>query len=321
MRTSIFPASWNDQQLAAEVAGVVDENVTGVRVVKAFGQEQREVARLTDTARRLFASRVRSVQAPGALHAARSRRSRPSCRWRSSPSAAGWRSITGSSLGTFLAFSTYAIQLMAPVRMFATILAVAQQARAGAERILDILDSNPLVTETADASDLPPVARAASSSTTSASATCHDEPVLDGFTLADRTRARRWRSSAPRARASRRSRCCSHASTTSPAARSASTASTSATSRSHRCAARSGSCSRRRSSSPTRCGPTSPTRRPDATDAEVEAAARGRRGARVHHRPAGRLRHGRRRTGPHALRRPASAGRRWPGPCSPTRAS
>ncbi len=61
------------------------------------------------------------------------------------------------SLGTFLAFSTYALQLVSPVRMFANVLAVSQQARAGAERILDILDSNPLVVESPDATTLQPV--------------------------------------------------------------------------------------------------------------------------------------------------------------------
>ena len=50
-------------------------------------------------------------------------------------------------LGTFLAFSTYLVQLVAPVRMFAGMVAVAQQARAGAERIFELLDSNPLVAE------------------------------------------------------------------------------------------------------------------------------------------------------------------------------
>src|SRR3954447_13028876 len=46
LRTSVFPASWDAQQRAGEVANVVEEDVTGVRVVKGFGQEQRELDRL-----------------------------------------------------------------------------------------------------------------------------------------------------------------------------------------------------------------------------------------------------------------------------------
>src|SRR4051812_4231454 len=48
LRTTIFPASWDAQQRAGEVAGVVDETVTGVRVVKGFGQEDRELSHLAD---------------------------------------------------------------------------------------------------------------------------------------------------------------------------------------------------------------------------------------------------------------------------------
>ena len=46
LRTSVFPASWDAQQKAGDVANVVEEDVTGVRVVKGFGQEDRELDRL-----------------------------------------------------------------------------------------------------------------------------------------------------------------------------------------------------------------------------------------------------------------------------------
>ena len=151
---SLFPATWEAQQRAGEVAGVVDEAVTGVRVVKGFGQEQRELHHLTGTAEVLFRSRVRMVRHAGAATSRCCRRSRPSDRSRSSGSAAGSRSRVSISLGTFLAFASYLVQLVAPVRMFAALLAVSQQARAGAERILEILDSNPLVTEKPDAQPL-----------------------------------------------------------------------------------------------------------------------------------------------------------------------
>ena len=43
LRTSVFPASWDAQQRAGDVANVVEEAVTGVRVVKGFGQERATV--------------------------------------------------------------------------------------------------------------------------------------------------------------------------------------------------------------------------------------------------------------------------------------
>ena len=54
MRTPSSPPRWDAQQQAGEVAGVVDEAVSGVRVVKGFGQEERELDRLADAAGDLF---------------------------------------------------------------------------------------------------------------------------------------------------------------------------------------------------------------------------------------------------------------------------
>ena len=45
-RKRLFPASWDAQQQAANVAGSVEGAVTGVRVVKGFGQEEQEIERL-----------------------------------------------------------------------------------------------------------------------------------------------------------------------------------------------------------------------------------------------------------------------------------
>ena len=61
-RRRLFPASWDAQQKAGEVAGVVEGAVTGVRVVKGFGQEDQEIGRLEGVSRLLYAARVRAVR-------------------------------------------------------------------------------------------------------------------------------------------------------------------------------------------------------------------------------------------------------------------
>ncbi len=61
-RRRLFPATWSAQQRAADIAQHVEETVTGVRVVKGFGQEARETGRLERTARRLFAERLRAAR-------------------------------------------------------------------------------------------------------------------------------------------------------------------------------------------------------------------------------------------------------------------
>ncbi len=155
MRSQIFPATWHAQQRVGEVAGVVDESVTGVRVVKGFGQEDRELAHLADAASGLFASRSRLVRLQARFTAAL--QAVPSLAQVAVLGLGGWLALEGHlTLGTFLAFSSYLVQLVAPVRMFAGLFAIGQQARAGAERVLDVLDANALVQEKPDATALGP---------------------------------------------------------------------------------------------------------------------------------------------------------------------
>jgi len=181
MRTTVFPASWDSQQRAAEVAGVVDEAVTGVRVVKGFGQEDRELARLTAASRDLFGARLRAVRITAKYSS--TLQALPALGQVGVLAFGGWLALNGRiTLGTFLAFSTYLVQLVAPARMFAGIVAIGQQARAGVERIMELLDSNPTVVEKPDALDLPPVTGEVAFDGVRFGY-LRSEPVLDGFTL------------------------------------------------------------------------------------------------------------------------------------------
>ncbi|MEY2470700.1 MAG: ATP-binding cassette, subfamily bacterial [Actinomycetota bacterium] len=181
LRRTIFPASWDAQQRAAEVAGVVDEAVTGVRVVKGFGQEQRELDDLAAVGKDLYQSRVRLVRLQARYTP--TMQSIPVLGQVAVLGYGGWLALHGQlSLGTFLLFSQYLVLLVAPVRMFAMLLALGQQARAGGERILDILDANPMITEQPDAA---PLARGEGHvvfDNVTFGYTVSD-PVLKGFTL------------------------------------------------------------------------------------------------------------------------------------------
>ncbi len=153
LRTSVFPASWDAQQKAGDVANVVEEDVTGVRVVKGFGQESRELDRLTDRSRSMFASRVRLVNITARLQPAM--QAIPAFGQVAVLALGGWLVLHGRiTLGTFLAFSTYMLLITPPIRQLAAILTVGQLARAGAERIYDLLDSTPMVQDAPHATDL-----------------------------------------------------------------------------------------------------------------------------------------------------------------------
>ena len=62
MRQKVFPATWDGQQREGEVAEIVDEDVNGVRVVKAFGQEERELDRMVGVVKVLYGVRMRAVR-------------------------------------------------------------------------------------------------------------------------------------------------------------------------------------------------------------------------------------------------------------------
>jgi ATP-binding cassette subfamily B protein len=181
LRLRVFPASWDAQQLAGEVADVVEESVSGVRVVKGFGQERRMVEDLSHTAEGLFRSRARLVRI----------QARYTPMLQSIPTLSqvlvlvlgGWLVIHDEiTLGTFLAFASYLVQLVAPSRMLAGLLALGQQARAGAERVLDLLDSTSEVTDRPGAEPLTDV-RGEVVFDDISFGYLRAEPVLDGFSL------------------------------------------------------------------------------------------------------------------------------------------
>ena len=154
-RRKLFPASWDAQQQSGEVAGVVDEAIGGVRVVKGFGQEGQEQERLEAASEKLFASRLRMIRLTARYNPALT--AVPSLGIVGVLALGGWLAIHGSiTLGTFLAFSAYLAQMTGPVRMFTYMVTLGQEARASVIRVFDIIDSRPAITDKPDAIELPP---------------------------------------------------------------------------------------------------------------------------------------------------------------------
>ncbi|MFD6455317.1 ABC transporter ATP-binding protein, partial [Nocardia sp. NPDC060220] len=125
----LFPANWDAQARAAEVAMQVEAAVAGVRVVKGFGQEQYELDQLGARARVLYRSRLRVARIT----------SRFTPVVQAVPAAGqalilivgGLLALRQSiTLGTFLAFMTYLGAFVGPVRQFSMLLTVSQQGKA-----------------------------------------------------------------------------------------------------------------------------------------------------------------------------------------------
>ncbi len=181
IRRTLFPATWSAQQRAANIAEHVEETVTGIRVVKSFGQEARAVARLEDLARRLFAERMRSARLTATF--APSLTVLPSLGQVAVCALGGVLALDGAiSLGTFVAFAAYLTMLVGPTRMIATLVVNAQLARAGVERVHELIGSQPEVRDAPDAIDVPEGPLAVHLGEVRFGYT-RSEPVLDGVSL------------------------------------------------------------------------------------------------------------------------------------------
>lgn len=179
-RSKLHPSTWYAQAQAAAVAGVVDGAVSGVRVVKGFGQEDQETGKLREVGRRLYAGRLRTIRQNAkytpALQAV------PALGQVAMLALGGWLAVRGHiTLGTFVAFSTYLAQLVGPVRMLAMVLTVGQQARAGTERVLELIDTEPSMTD--GTKELPADAPATVEFDDVSFGYDDDRPVLNGLTF------------------------------------------------------------------------------------------------------------------------------------------
>ena len=111
MRRRVFPATWDGQQREGEVVQIVDEDVNGVRVVKAFGQEQRELERVADASQILYGSQMRAVRLQSRYQPLLE--AIPTIGQVAILAFGGWLALHHEiTLGTFLAFSTYIVQLV-----------------------------------------------------------------------------------------------------------------------------------------------------------------------------------------------------------------
>ncbi|WP_433795134.1 ABC transporter ATP-binding protein [Actinoplanes sp. CA-252034] len=149
MRKAIFPVSWLIQSRLAGVATVVDENIQGVRIVKAFAAERRQIdtlARAADGVRWAYTTdaRIRSRWMPVMDNL-------PRLGLAMVLLVGGLMVLDGhATVGTIVAFNSYVLMLQPPFRMLGMIIMMGQRAAASAQRIYDILDTPTELTDPAE---------------------------------------------------------------------------------------------------------------------------------------------------------------------------
>jgi ATP-binding cassette subfamily B protein len=136
------PATQEVQQRIAELTAEAEENVSGVRVVKAFAQEQRQLARFRQAVGRVFdqsmvSTRLRAFYSPfiGFL---------PQLGLAGILLVGGRQAINETiTVGEFVAFYGYVLMLTSPMRMLGIALGMAQRAVASGARVFEVLDREP----------------------------------------------------------------------------------------------------------------------------------------------------------------------------------
>jgi ABC-type multidrug transport system fused ATPase/permease subunit len=149
------PALQEVQQRIAELTADVEENVGGVRVVKAFAREELQLQRFRRSVSRVFdqsmiSTKLAAFYSPfiGFL---------PQIGLALLLFLGGRAVINGSlDLGQFTAFYTYLLALLGPMRTVGLLLGLSQRATASGARILEILDREPQIVGKPGAGPLPP---------------------------------------------------------------------------------------------------------------------------------------------------------------------
>ena len=148
------PALQEVQQRIAELTAEAEENVSGIRIVKAFAREeyqlhrfQRAVARVFDQS--IYSTKLQAFFSPllGLL---------PQLSIALVLLIGGREVIAGNlSLGDFTAFYTYTVMLAGPMRMLGMTMGMAQRAVASGNRMFEILDREPSIQSPPGAPALP----------------------------------------------------------------------------------------------------------------------------------------------------------------------
>ena len=149
------PAIQETQQRIAGLTADAEENISGVRVVKAFAREPRQLERFRHSVGRVFNQAMVATRLEAKFN--------PMIGFLPQLGLAAVLLIGGNAvihahltLGQFTAFYLYLNMLIAPMRTLGVILNLAQRATASGARLFQVLDRPPRLTASPGAPPLPP---------------------------------------------------------------------------------------------------------------------------------------------------------------------
>jgi ATP-binding cassette subfamily B multidrug efflux pump len=143
------------QDALGELNGIVEETITGTRVVKAYAAEERVIGEFGQANTRLQHAATRAMTYAMILPPMVNMTN--NLGYAVVAGAGGWMAIQhAASIGTILAFMNYGQLFGRPLNQMANLLNMIQAALAGAERVFETIDEEP---ETMAPPDAPHVGR------------------------------------------------------------------------------------------------------------------------------------------------------------------
>jgi ATP-binding cassette subfamily B protein len=150
----VRPAFRERQQELGELNATLNDNLSGIREIKAFVQEDTEAAHIGDHITRFLLSNLKALRMMAVFH--------PAIEFAASLGTItliyfGGRMAAGQTLPVedLVAFFLYLEMFYQPVRVLAGAWEQIQEALAGAERVAELMEEQPDVQERPDAVDLP----------------------------------------------------------------------------------------------------------------------------------------------------------------------
>lgn len=131
----------------SELNAILGDTLPGIKVVKAFSREEDEVDRFVAKQSELYQATMSAVALSNKVY--------PSIGFTMALGSAliwlvgGYRVLTGSiTIGTFVMFNGYSWRLFQPMQMISQLSGQLQQVATSAERIFEILDTQPDIVDT-----------------------------------------------------------------------------------------------------------------------------------------------------------------------------
>lgn len=178
----LFPATADVQQGLGNLTSIVEENIAGVRLVRAFGRTEHEQSRLRRTADRIYddsmeVARLRTLYTPLFYLL-------PALGQLVVLGFGGWLVLQGDiTTGQFVAFFYFLNILVWPVQGLGEIVANGQRAFTSAARVWNVLREEPAVRSPAQARKLPEDGKGEVVFENARFSYGHGVPVLEDFSL------------------------------------------------------------------------------------------------------------------------------------------